>query len=88
LPNILELITHFLEAVLISECDFDRRKGEPLIHHQQLKEELQNCESRLRQAVRAAKLGFWDYSVADDRLTWSEAIKYQWAISGNEGKKK
>jgi two-component system NtrC family sensor kinase len=42
---------------------------------QRLITSLQQSESRLKLAIRAAKMGFWDWNIASGELKWSEGVE-------------
>lgn len=52
------------------------------------RKKLEDSELRLKQAVRAAKLGFWDYDIEKDVLVWSSEAMEQWGVYKNKGSKK
>ena len=52
------------------------------------RKKLEASETRLRQAVRAAKLGFWEYDIQNDLLSWSSEIMEQWGVFKDRGSKK
>jgi len=60
----------------------------PMTNQPDPQKRLAESEKRLRQAIRAARLGFWDYDILTDTLVWSQECMEQWDVSIERGSKK
>lgn len=55
--------------------------GSEVTHRVQARRDLQANEARLNQAVRAAQLGFWEYDIEQDIVTYSSVLRQQWDLA-------